>query len=95
MLFLIIFFQMYRRISLSNKYFRAGSSRTKEYHLAKTMMVLVFTKQEQIMVLATVIFLFWFVIQYYFVASQREKLVTANAGLILKVISQIIHLFDI
>ena len=34
-------FQIYRRISLSNKYFRAGSSRTKEYHLAKTMMVLV------------------------------------------------------
>ena len=36
-----LFHQIYRRISLSNKYFRAGSSRTKEYHLAKTMMALV------------------------------------------------------
>jgi len=40
-LLLILNFKIYRRISLSNKYFRAGSSRTKEYHLAKTMMVLV------------------------------------------------------
>ena len=32
---------MYQQISSSNKYFRAGSSRTKEYRLAKTMMILV------------------------------------------------------
>ena len=90
-LFLIIFLQMYRRISLSNKYFRAGVSRTKEYHLAKTMMVLV--KQNE----KTLWFLLFFHLSYNSVASQRRKIVTANvnAGLILKVISQIIHLFDI
>ena len=35
------FVQIYRQISMSNKFFRTGSSRTKEFRLAKTMMALV------------------------------------------------------
>jgi len=34
-------FKIYRQISMSNKFFRTGSSRTKEFRLAKTMMALV------------------------------------------------------
>ena len=68
---------MYRRISLSNKYFRAGSSRTKEYHLAKTMMVLV--KNERNYGLGDR-YLLLVIQQYYLVVSQRIKLM-----LILKV----------